>query len=142
MSRAMRPGVVTVIVPLVVAGLVACGEEEIADLTYTTVKPAVVSGDAAAFDGFKGKKVRWTGTVTESTVRHGEEYAEEGHLYVDVDSAAGGDPFPDVTMEVSPDQARSLSAGQTVTFVAVLLEPARGEAHPMVRANLREIETN
>ncbi len=127
-------------VALFAATLAACEEQEVSDLGHEATKEAVQSGDRNAFEPYKGTKVRWSGTITEAVVRRGDDYVEEAHLYVDLDGASGGDADPDITLGISPDQARELNAGTPITFVAVLREIALGEASPMIRAELVEIE--
>lgn len=106
--------------------LSACGEDEpISDLTFADVRKAKDGGPDAlrSYVGeIRGKKVRWSGTVTKALRERGDDYIEIAFLLVDVDAQGEGSPDADVIFEVKPSQIDDLPAGQNVTFVGAIRE--------------------
>ncbi len=137
---------------LVAAGLVAgglavagCdGGQAPSNVGYPEVRAAMDGGDVAAFDRYKGEAVRWTGQVVEARRRFGDDYAEEGVLFVDMDAAARSgetEPEPDVTFLIPPSKVPEMTAGEPVTFVAVVREIERGAAgERLLRLELKDLE--
>jgi hypothetical protein len=137
---------------LVAAGLVASGlavagcdgGQAPSNVAYPEVRAAVDGGDAAAFDRYKGETVRWTGQVVEARRRFGDDYAEEGVLFVDMDESAESaatDLEPDVTFLIPPSKVPEMTAGEPVTFVAVVREVERGATgERLLRLELKDLE--
>jgi hypothetical protein len=114
---------------LLSALLSACGDgEPVSDLKFTEVRKAKDGGPDALrsyVEEVRGKKVRWSGTVTESLRERGDDYMEVAFLLVDVDAKGEGSPDADVIFEIKPSQIDELPAGQNVTFVGAIRELAR-----------------
>ena len=137
---------VVVAIGLVLNGLllVACdGAGEPSNIVYPDVR-AAMEGDAAAFDTYKGKTVRWTGQVVEAIRQFGDDYAEEGVILVDMDAppdAAGQEPEPDVSLLIPPSRVPELIPGQPVTFVGVIREIQRGgRGERLLRLEFKSLE--
>ncbi len=118
------------------------GSEEPAAVAYPDVRAAMESGDAAAFEPYRGTLVRWSGQVVEARRQFGDDYAEEGVLLVDMDPAvAEQDPEPDVTFLIPPSKVPELVRGQPVTFVGIIREPQRGvRGEELLRMELKTLE--
>jgi hypothetical protein len=117
--------------------LSACGNgEPVSDLKFTDVRKAKDGGPDALrsyVEEVRGKKVRWSGTVTEGRREHGDDYMEIAYLLVDVDAPGEGSPDPDVIFEIKPSQVDELPAGQKVTFVGTIRElDRRGDGTMLV----------
>ena len=135
-----------VAIGLVLSGLLlaACdGAEEPSNVAYPDVR-AAMTGDAAAFDAYKGETVRWTGQVAEARRQFGDDYAEEGVLLVDMDAprdATGQEPEPDVSLLIPPSRVPELTPGQPVTFVGVIREIQRGgRGERLLRLEFKSLE--
>ncbi len=134
-----------VAIGLVSSGLVlaACdGSDQPAAIAYPDVRAAMEGGDAAAFEPYRGVLVRWTGQVTEARRQFGDDYAEEGVLLVEMDTAAAEqNPGPDVMFLIPPSKVPEMAPGQPVTFVGIVREPQRGErGEKLLRMELKELE--
>ena len=106
--------------------LSACGEgEPVSDLMFADVRKAKDGGPDAFrsyVEEIRGKKVRWSGTVTEALRERGDDYTEVAFLLVDVDATGEGSPDADVIFEIKPSQIDELPSGQNVTFVGAIRE--------------------
>lgn len=119
------------------------GAEEPSNIVYPDVR-AAMDGDAAAFEAYKGKTVRWTGQVVESRRQFGDDYIEEGLLLVDMDAprdAAEQEPEPDLSLLIPPSKVPDLTPGQPVTFVGVIREIQRsGGNERLLRLEFKSLE--
>jgi hypothetical protein len=122
--------------------LAACDGAQEAAVTYSEVRAAMDSDDAAAFSPYKGALVRWTGEVAEARRQFGDDYAEEGVLLVEMDARAEGqDPDPDVTFVIPPSKVPELAPGQPVTFVGIIREGQPGPSgQKVLRLQLKSLE--
>lgn len=128
-----------------VLGLSACdgGNETVSELQVAEVREAM-SGDPAAFETYfaniRGQKIKWSGRVVESAKRYGDDYIEEGHLYVDLDAEGQGTKAPDAQFMIKPSQVESFKPDQPVTFVAIIREFEKSPDGPMLKLELKEIQ--
>ena len=104
--------------------LAACGDDEVADISYEQLRDAAAAGDAASFKTYfeemKGKRVAWQGQVAEARREMEDDYMQTGVLLVDMDAAQNAGP--DVVFKVSPDRLPEFQPGQPVKFTAVIRE--------------------
>jgi len=109
--------------------LSACGEgEPVSDLKFADVRKAKDGGPDALrsyVQEIRGKKVRWSGTVTEVLRERGDDYMEIVFMLVDLDSPGEGSPDADAIFEIKPSQAEELPSGQNVTLVGAIREVDR-----------------
>ena len=124
--------------------LAACdGAEAPSNIMYPDVRAAMDS-DAAAFEVYKGKTVRWTGQVVESRRQFGDDYIEEGLLLIDMDAPrdeAGQELEPDLSLLIPPSKVPKLTPGQPVTFVGVIREIQRSDrGRRVLRLELKSLE--
>ena len=114
---------------LLSALLSACGEgEPVSDLKFADVRKAKDGGPEALrsyVEEIRGKKVRWSGTVTEVRRERGDDYIEIVYMLVDLDTPGEGSPEADAIFEIKPSQAEELPSGQNVTFVGAIREVDR-----------------
>lgn len=126
-------------------GLAACdgGNETVSDLQVAEVREAM-NGDPAAFETYfaniKGQKIKWSGQVVESSKRFGDDYIEEGHLYVDLDAEGQGTKAADAHLMIKPSQVDSFKPEQPVTFVAIIREFEKSPDGPVLKLELKEIQ--
>jgi starvation-inducible outer membrane lipoprotein len=123
--------------------LVACGEgETVSDLKFSDVRKAKDGGPDALrsyVQEIRGKKVRWSGVVTEAVREHGDDYMEIAFLLVDLDAKGEGSPDADVIFEIKPSQIDALPAGQDVTFVGAIRELDRRGDGTMLMLEVDEV---
>ncbi len=121
----------------------ACGETEVSDVSFGQVREAM-AGDGAGFDQYfpsvKGKAVRWTGRVTESARRRGDDFVEEGHLFVDMDEPGAGSEDPDVTFQIPVSAIDTLKPGDPVTYVAIIREFERTDGRILLKLELKSLQ--
>lgn len=126
-------------------GLAACdgGNETVSDLQVLEVREAM-NGDPAAFETYfssiKGQKIKWSGQVVESAKRYGDDYIEEGHLYVDLDAEGQGTKAADAHLMIKPSKVDSFKPDQPVTFVAIIREFEKSPDGPVLKLELKEIQ--
>ena len=124
--------------------LSACGEgEQVSDLKFAEVRKAKDGGQDALrsyVEEVRGKKVRWSGTVTEALRERGDDYIEIAFLLVDVDAKGEGSPDADVIFEIKPSQVDELPSGQNVTFVGAIREVDRRGDGSLLMIEVDEVE--
>lgn len=124
----------------VVFGLAACDGGEVSDITYDQVRAE--AGDSAAFvdyfDGIKGKKVAWRGTVVAAQRVFEDDYVEAGLLQVDLDGAAAGQA--DASFAIAASRVAEFAAGQTVEFTAVLREYELRDGHLLLKLEAKDVK--
>jgi hypothetical protein len=92
---------------------------------YQQVSQAAAQGEAAfksQFEAFRGKRVRWSGTVVEVIREFGDDYAQLFFMHVDMDPPGAAAPRPDVLFEIKPSQFDAFKPGQPITFSGIIRE--------------------
>jgi hypothetical protein len=128
---------------LVFASLSGCGEQKVADLSYSTLRTAISQGDAAfeqAFASVKGQTIQWKGRVTEVLRQRGDDYVEEAYMFVDFDPPGTGAGEADATFKIPVSKVGAFAAGQEVTVLGVIREHEKGPAGPVLKIELREVK--
>ncbi|MDJ0949710.1 MAG: hypothetical protein QNJ94_12400 [Alphaproteobacteria bacterium] len=122
--------------------LAACGEEPVSDVSVENLLQKAAAGDAAAFkaafEEVKGKKIVWSGAVVESRRQYGDDYIEEGILFVDVDPA-GTPPVAEAQFKIPPSRIDTFKQGQAVTFTAIIREYQLRNGPLMLFLEMKEV---
>jgi predicted extracellular nuclease len=141
----MKRAGVWLVIGMVMSTLVAaCGDnEKVSDVRFADVRKAEDGGPEALrsyVDKIRGKKVRWSGVVTESVREHGDDYIEIGYLLVDLDTAGQGSPAADVIFEIKPSQIDEFQPGDGVTVVGVVREFERRGDATLLKLEMKELD--
>jgi hypothetical protein len=138
-QRFRIPGVVL----LTTLALAACGDDEAAtELSFADVQAARDRGPeayAAYVPTISGREVTWQGQVVASVRQFGDDYVEQGVLYVDMDPE-GTAPEPDVMFEIKPTRITEFMPGQTVTFTGVVRELQREQGKPILFLQVNNVK--
>lgn len=125
-------------------GLAACGEAEVADVSYAQVRQAAESGDQASFRQFfselRGQRVGWSGRVVEVTKEHGDDYAEIHLLLVDLDGEQGGTTDGDASFRISAALAEEMFPGREVKLTGRIEDYDWSADGPLLRLEAQRVE--
>lgn len=121
---------------LLLMGLAACSEEPISDIKASAAIEAIRSGNDKAWDAVRSKKVRWSGSVVQVQMVHGDEFVEEYYLRFDLGFGAGA--FADV--QINPSQAKDYKPGQTVTVTGLVLSHEKEGKTTIVKLGSGKVE--
>ena len=98
---------------------------------------------AKGADGFKSyvdkldnRRVKWSGTVTETRKWHEDDYVPAAGMLVDTD----GKPGPDVFVNISVDTADKLKPGAAVTFTATLLGSTEDKGRLLIKLEAEKVQ--
>jgi len=124
----------------VAVGLSACDGGEVSDVTYEQVRERAGDGAAFAsyFDGIKGQKVAWQGTVVEAQKVFEDDYMEAGQLQIDLDGEGSGQA--DATLGIPVSRIADFAPGQAVAFTAVLREYELRDGHLTLKLETKDLK--
>jgi hypothetical protein len=132
------------LVVVLLSGLAACGEAEVANVSYAEVREAAAAGDEASFREYfrnlRGRRVAWSGRVVEVTKEHGDDYAEINLLLVDLDGEAGGSGEVDASYRVSAATAEAMVPGCEVKFTGRIEDYDWSARGPLLRLEGQQVE--
>jgi hypothetical protein len=132
------------LVVVLLSGLAACGEAEVANVSYAEVREAAAAGDDASFREYfrnlRGQRVAWSGRVVEVTKEHGDDYAEINLLLVDLDGEAGGSGEGDASYRVSAATAEAMAPGREVKLTGRIEDYDWDPKGPLLRLEGQQVE--
>ena len=121
----------------------ACGEPEVSNLSYASVRAAAEGKDEATFGSWfkdiKGQRVAWSGRVVEVKTDTGVQAAETTLLEVDLDGLDGGTTDPDVVFPVSASFADGMVAGSEVAFTGSIESFEWVNRRPLLRLDVKQV---
>lgn len=129
---------------VLLSGLAACGEAEVANVSYAEVREAAAAGDEASFREYfrnlRGRRVAWSGRVVEVTKEHGDDYAEINLLLVDLDGEAGDSGEVDASYRVSAATAEAMAPGREVKLTGRIEDYDWSAKGPLLRLEGQQVE--
>jgi hypothetical protein len=132
------------LVVVLLSGLAACGEAEVANVSYAEVREAAAAGDEASFREYfrnlRGRRVAWSGRVVEVTKEHGDDYAEINLLLVDLDGEAGDSGEVDASYRVSAATAEAMARGREVKLTGRIEDYDWSAKGPLLRLEGQQVE--
>ena len=117
-------------------GLAACSEEPPTDITAKDTLVAISSGDGAAWEAVRSKKIRWPGKVTKVFSIDGDDFIKEYYLRYD----PGFDAGAIAEAPISASEAEKFKPGQTVTVTAPILSFEKETGMIVVKLGTAKVE--
>jgi len=121
---------------LLLIGLAACSEEPPSDIEAATAIAAIRGGDDKAWDAVRSKKVRWSGSVVQVLMIHGDDFIKE--YYLRFDPGFGADAVAEVPVDASASE--TYKPGRTVTVTAPVLRYEKENQTLVVKLGSGKVE--